>query len=34
MDVVKGADEVVPAFEYRMKATPDRVPDQPLLNKM
>lgn len=34
LDVVKTADEVVPAFEYRMKVTPDRVPEQPLIAKM
>jgi uncharacterized protein (TIGR00730 family) len=34
MDVVKSADEVVPAFEYRMKATPDRVPEHPIITKM
>jgi uncharacterized protein (TIGR00730 family) len=34
MDVVTAAEDVVPAFEYRLKTTPDRVPDTPLLNKM
>ena len=34
MDVVKTAADVVPAFEYRLKTTPDRVPDHPILNKM
>ena len=34
LDVVAKAEAVVPAFEYRLKATPDRVPDQPLLNKL
>ena len=34
MDVVKHAEDVVPAFEHRLKSTPELVPDQPLLNKM
>ena len=34
MDVVKQAEDVVPAFEHRLKTTPELVPDQPLLNKM
>ena len=34
MDVVKRAEDVVPAFEYRMKLTPELVPEQPLLSKM
>jgi uncharacterized protein (TIGR00730 family) len=34
MDVVKTAEEVVPAFEYRMKATPDRVPQHPIITKL
>ncbi len=34
MDVVTGAKDVVPAFEYRMKASPDRVPEHPLINKL
>ncbi len=34
MDVVEAAEEVVPAFEYRMKATPDRVPEHPIISKM
>ncbi len=34
MDVVKKAEEVVPAFEYRMKATPQRVPEHPIITKM
>jgi uncharacterized protein (TIGR00730 family) len=34
MDVVEQASEVVPAFEYRLKATPQRVPEQPLITKM
>ena len=34
MDVVKSAEEVVPAFEYRLKTTPDRVPPHPLINKL
>ena len=28
------AEDVVPAFEYRLKATPERVPRTPLLNKI
>jgi hypothetical protein len=24
----------VPAFEYRMKATPDRVPQNPIITKL
>ncbi|MGA7266208.1 MAG: TIGR00730 family Rossman fold protein [Aestuariivirga sp.] len=34
MDVVRTAEEVVPAFEYRMKATPDRVPQNPIITKL
>jgi hypothetical protein len=34
MDVVKTADEVVPAFEYRVRATPDRVPQHPIITKL
>jgi uncharacterized protein (TIGR00730 family) len=34
MDVVTRAEEVVGAFEHRLKVTPELVPDQPLLNKM
>lgn len=34
MDVVTRAEDVVPAFEYRLKTTPELVPEQPLLNKM
>ena len=34
MDVVNRAEDVVPAFDYRLKVTPELVPDQPLLNKM
>jgi hypothetical protein len=34
MDVVNRAEDVVPAFEYRLKATPQHVPAEPLLNKM
>ena len=34
LDVVKTAAEVVPAFEYRMKATPDRVPERANITKM
>ena len=34
MDVVSTASEVVPAFEYRMKATPQRVPEHPIITKM
>ena len=34
LDVVSKAEDVIPAFEYRMKATPDRVPEHPLINKM
>ena len=34
MDVVKHAEDVVPAFEHRLKSTPELVPVQPLLNKM
>ncbi len=34
MDVVKRAEDVVPAFEYRIKATPQRVPEVPIINKM
>lgn len=34
MDVVKSAEEVIPAFEYRIKATPDRLPQHPIITKM
>ena len=34
MDVVTRAEDVVPAFEHRLKTTPELVPEQPLLNKM
>ena len=34
LDVVKTAEDVVPAFEYRLKATPGRVAAQPLINKL
>lgn len=34
MDVVKEASEVVPAFEYRLKTTSQRVPEHPIITKM
>jgi uncharacterized protein (TIGR00730 family) len=34
LDVVDSAEEVIPAFEYRVKTTPDRVPPHPVLTKM
>lgn len=34
LDVVNTAQEVIPAFEYRLKATPDRVPQHPILTKL
>jgi uncharacterized protein (TIGR00730 family) len=34
MDVVKQATEVVPAFEYRLKTTPQKVAAQPIITKM
>ena len=34
LDVVQKAEDVVPAFEYRLKSTPDLVPEQPLITKM
>ena len=34
MDVVTRAEDVVPAFEYRAKVTPELVPANPILNKM
>lgn len=34
MDVVARAEEVLPAFEYRLKATPGRVPEPPLIGKL
>ncbi len=34
MDVVSKADEVVSAFEYRLKTTPDRVTAPPIITKM
>lgn len=34
LDVVKTAGEVVSAFEYRLKSTPERVPEQPFITKM
>ncbi len=34
MDVVTEASEVVPAFEYRLKTTPQRVAEHPIIRKM
>ncbi len=34
MDVVKSADEVIPAFEYRLQKTRDHVAAEPLLRKL
>lgn len=34
LDVVAKAEEVVPAFEYRIKTAPDRVPEPPLISKL
>ena len=34
LDEVKSAADVVPAFERRMKTSPDRVPEQPLIAKL
>ena len=34
LDVVARPEDVIPAFEYRAKATPDRVGAQPLITKM
>lgn len=34
MDVVKQASEVVPAFEYRLKTTQQKVSAQPIISKM
>lgn len=34
LDVANRAADVVPAFEYRLKASPDRVGSQPLINKL
>lgn len=34
MEVVGHAQDVVPAFEYRVKAEPDRVGAHPLINKL
>lgn len=34
LDVVSTASDVVGAFEYRLKATPDRVPQSPLITKL
>ena len=34
IDVVSRAEDVVTAFEYRAKATPDRVDGHPLISKM
>lgn len=34
LDVVGRAEEVIPAFEYRLKATRDRLPAEPLIRKL
>lgn len=34
LDVVSTASDVVGTFEYRLKATPDRVPQSPLITKL
>jgi len=34
MDVVKSADEVIPAFEYRLEKTRGKIPAEPLLGKL
>jgi len=34
LDVVSTASDVVGAFEYRLKTTPDRVPQSPLITKL
>lgn len=34
MDVVTTAKDVVPAFEYRMRVTPQRVPENPIITRM
>ena len=34
MDVVTKAEDVIPAFEYRLKATHERVPAEPLLGRL
>jgi hypothetical protein len=34
MDVVDGAAAVVPAFEFRLRASPDRAPEHPLITKL
>lgn len=34
LDVVARAEDVVPAFEFRLKASPDQAPAHPLINKL
>jgi hypothetical protein len=34
LDVVNAAEDVVPAFEYRLKVTPELVPHKPHITKM
>jgi len=34
LDVVGRAEEVIPAFEYRLKTTRDRLPAEPLIRKL
>jgi len=34
LEVVKGADEVIPAFEFRLQQTRDRLAAEPLLRKL
>ena len=34
MDVVTKVEDVIPAFEYRLKATHERVPAEPLLGRL
>jgi hypothetical protein len=34
MDVVQTAEDVIPAFEYRLQKTRGKVPAEPLLGKL
>ncbi len=34
MDVVKSADDVIPAFEHRLEKTREKIPAEPLLGKL
>ena len=34
MDVVKTAEDVIPAFDYRLKVTPQKAPERPIIQKL